>query len=63
MTLVIYNDLSCDILPSTVINETEMKVNTNLIGTFKSFLGDVCNGVTFSEVIRKYIEVQTSVSK
>jgi len=62
MTLVLYDDLSCDILPKSTIKEVDFPLNTNLLGTFKSFLEEICYGVTFSDVIQKYIEVQSSGS-
>ena len=64
ITLTFMDDFTCDILPQTVLQSgAQVPVNPNLFGIFKVFLNDICNGITFSEVIQKYIEVKVSESK
>lgn len=63
ITLIMYNDLECDLRSGSDINGVNFPVNTNMLGSFKAFLEDLCNGIIFSEVIAKYIKVEVEKSK
>jgi len=57
LTLVMYNDLGCDIEPVSVLDGKEYSFNPNTLDLFKGFLESMCNKFGMAEVLKEYIEV------
>lgn len=58
MTLIIWDDLNFDILPSTVIGGTEFKLQRGAIDLFKGALDALSNKIALGEVIGEWLELK-----
>ena len=60
VTIILKSDFSCDFLEISNIDGIEIPFDTNLLGTFKSFMEEVSTGIVFAEIMRKFVTVGTN---
>jgi len=63
ITLIMYNDLGCDLSPISVIDGKKYSLNPNTLNLFKGFLDSLCQKINVADVIEEIVEVKTNREK
>lgn len=60
VTLVMYDDLGCDLEPKTIVDGKEYPLNLNALDLFCGFLNGLCQKLNISSVIHEYVQVEVN---
>jgi len=60
ITLVMYNDLGCDLEPKAIVDGREFPLNLNTLDLFSGFLNGLCQKLNIASVLNERVEVEVN---